>query len=117
MKLMKYSSNIFKVLSDKNRLRILKMLQSKSLCGCEISSILNLAASTVSQHLAMLKDSGFIIEYKDSKWTNYSINRSPDDKRVIAILTSLDFWIGDLEQVDADKDKLKTVDRFALSCR
>lgn len=111
------SPNFFKALSDKNRLRILKMLQSKSLCGCEIASILNLAASTVSQHLGILKDNGFIIEHKDSRWINYSINHNPDDKRVIAILTSLDFWIGDLEKVDEDKNKLKTVDRFSISCR
>jgi len=110
-------TNIFKTLSDKNRLRILKMLQSKPLCGCEISSILNLAASTVSQHVGLLKDSGFIIEYKDGRWTNYSINHNSDDKRVIAILTSLDFWIGDLEQVDSDKDKLKTIDRFSIADR
>lgn len=108
------STNIFKTLSDKNRLRILKMLQSKTLCGCEIASILNLAASTVSQHLGILKENGFIIEHKDSRWTNYAINHNPDDKRVVAILTSLDFWIGDLEQVDTDKRKLKTVDRFSL---
>ncbi|HMU44527.1 MAG TPA: metalloregulator ArsR/SmtB family transcription factor [Ignavibacteriaceae bacterium] len=111
---MQDATNIFKTLSDKNRLRILKMLQSKPLCGCEIVSILNLSASTVSQHLTILKENGFIIEQKDSKWTNYSVNHNPADKRVLAILTSLDFWIGDLEKVDEDKKKLKTVDRFTL---
>jgi DNA-binding transcriptional ArsR family regulator len=39
--------NIFKALSDKSRLRIIKMLQKKPLCVCEITEILKLAASKV----------------------------------------------------------------------
>ena len=31
---------IFKALSDKNRLRILKMLEVKPLCVCEITAVL-----------------------------------------------------------------------------
>ncbi|MBK7381163.1 MAG: winged helix-turn-helix transcriptional regulator [Ignavibacteriales bacterium] len=114
---MKESSNIFKVLSDKNRLRIIKMLQSRPLCGCEIMSILNLAASTVSQHLNLLKKTGFIIEKKEGRWTNYYINRSANDERVIAILTSLDFWIGDLDKIDEDRINLKSVNRHLIKCK
>ncbi len=39
----KESINIFKALSDKNRLRILKMLKIKPLCVCEITDVLQLA--------------------------------------------------------------------------
>jgi ArsR family transcriptional regulator len=47
---------IFKALSDSSRLRIIRMLQEKSLCVCEIREVLQLANSTVSQHLSILKD-------------------------------------------------------------
>lgn len=114
---MKESLNIFKVLSDNNRLRIIKMLQSRPLCGCEIMSILNLAASTVSQHLSVLKSSGFIIEQKKGRWTNYYINSSANDARVIAILTSLDFWIGNLDKVESDRIHIKSVDRYLITCK
>ena len=60
--MLKEKAKIFKALSDPNRLRILKMLQTKDLCVCEITSVLNLATSTVSKHLSILRDSGFIIE-------------------------------------------------------
>ena len=109
--MLKENTKIFKALSDSNRLRILKMLQTKSLCVCEITEILNLATSTVSKHLSILKETGFIIEEKDGKWVNYKINPTPSDKRIISILNTLDFWIADEEIIIADKLKAKTIDR------
>jgi ArsR family transcriptional regulator len=112
--IMKESNNIFKVLSDQNRLRILKMLQIKPLCVCEITDVLQLAASTVSQHLSLLKKEEFILEDRDGKWVNYLINQSPGDQRISAILSQLDFWIGDNELIESDKQKVKVVNRFKL---
>ena len=95
-------TKIFKSLSDSNRLRILKMLQTKSLCVCEITDILKLATSTVSKHLSILKAVGFIIEEKDGKWVNYSINPRPSDPRISSILSTLDFWISDENAIITD---------------
>lgn len=114
---MNNSINIFKVLSDKNRLRILKMLQYRPLCVCELQSILKLAPSTISQHLSLLKNFGFISERRDGRWNQYSINRSPKDDRITAILTSLDFWIADLNEVDYDRTKIKSVNRYLLKSK
>lgn len=96
------STQLFKALSDKNRLRILKALQSKVLCVCEIRELLQLANSTVSQHLKILKEAGFIVEEKDGKWINYLINPRPKDPRVNSILGSLDFWINDSQLIMKD---------------
>ncbi len=111
---MEESTNIFKALSDKNRLRILKMLQTKPLCVCEITEVLQLAASTVSQHLSLLKKEGFIFEEREGKWVNYVLNHKPSDERISTILTSLDFWIGDNSVIELDKTKVKVVDRFKV---
>ena len=111
---MNESTNIFKALSDKNRLRILKMLQIKPLCVCEITEILQLAASTVSQHLSILKKEGFILEDRDGKWVNYLINQRPEDQRISAVLSSLDFWIGDNLAIETDKQKVKASDRYKI---
>lgn len=108
------SLTFFKALSDPNRLRILKMLQVRPLCVCEITDVLDLAASTVSQHLSILKKEGFILEERDGKWINYFINLRPSDKRISAILGSLEFWLGDTTFVDADKEKVKNVDRMKV---
>ena len=109
-------TKIFKALSDQNRLRILKALQTKVLCVCEIRELLQLANSTVSQHLKILKEAGFIVEHKDGKWVNYKINLHPSDERVIAILTSLDFWISDEEAIIKDKKKIKYLNRNVICC-
>lgn len=114
---MQEKTNIFKVLSDKNRLRILKMLQYRPLCVCEITNILKLAPSTVSQHLNILKSSGFILEHREGRWSNYLVNNKADDERITTILTSLDFWIGDLDKIDEDRTKVKSVDRYLITCK
>jgi ArsR family transcriptional regulator len=111
---MEKKAKFFKVLADPNRLRILKMLQIKPLCVCEITNVLELASSTVSQHLKILKEYGFILEEKDGKWVNYTINPEPTDKRITALMASLDFWVADEKVVADDKFKIATADRFTL---
>lgn len=104
-------TKLFKSLSDSNRLRILKMLQVKPLCVCEITDVLQLATSTVSRHLSILRETGFIIEEKDGKWVNYMINSHPVDPRISSIISTLDFWIADQKIINEDKSKVIKVDR------
>ena len=110
-------TKLFKSLSDSNRLRILKMLQTKPLCVCEITDVLQLATSTVSKHLSILKETGFIIEEKDGKWVNYLINTRPSDARISSILSTLDFWISDDQLILIDKQKVQKVDRVEVCSR
>lgn len=113
---MQKSLDIFKALSDENRLRILKALQVKMLCVCEIRELLQLANSTVSQHLKILREAGFLIEEKNGRWVNYMINPRPDDQRIIAILSSLDFWISNEDIILDDKLKIIKLDRNIICC-
>lgn len=108
---MSTNTKIFKALSDPNRLRILKALQTRMLCVCEIKQLLGLANSTVSQHLKILKNAGFILEEKEGKWVNYHINSNPNDKRISSLLSTLDFWIGDEKLIISDKKTINSLDR------
>lgn len=110
-------TKIFKALSDPNRLRILKMLQVKPLYACEIRELLNLAGSTVSKHLSILKESGFIIIDKEGKWVNFKINPNPPDQRISSILSTLDFWIADNDIIISDLKKVSKVDRFKICAK
>lgn len=107
-------SKIFKALSDPNRLRIIRMLQGKLLCVCEIREVLKLANSTVSQHLSILKESGFIVESKEGKWVNYRINPHPSDPVVASIIPMLGFWLGEDPTINRDLIQITTVDRNIL---
>ena len=110
-------TDIFKALSDPNRLRILKMLQKKSLCVCEITEILQLATSTVSKHLSILRDAGLIVDEKDKKWINYRINPSPEEPAVVSALLSLHLLLESDDMVARDRERMKTVNREELCGR
>lgn len=90
------------------------MLQTKPLCVCEITNVLGLATSTVSQHLKLLKEAGFVLEEKDGKWVNYSINPQPNDPRITSLLTALDYWIADESTIISDKKKIMESDRNTI---
>jgi len=46
---------IFKALADENRIRILNLLRSGELCGCDIESVMGVKQSNASRHLNRLK--------------------------------------------------------------
>lgn len=112
--MLKEQTILFKALSDPNRVRILKILQRKELCACEITELLKLAASTVSQHLNLLKSAGFILETKNGRWVNYSINAQTQDPIAASILSLLHLWFNDDETVKSDMENICRVDRAEL---
>ncbi len=105
---------IFKALGDKNRLRIVKMLQQKDMCVCEITAVLGLATSTVSNHLSILKDAEIIGDVKDGKWVDYYLNTRTNNAFLNGLLPLLTFWLNNDAQVQADLEKLKTTQRSDL---
>lgn len=105
---------VFKALSDTNRIRILKMLEVRSLCVCEITDILKLAPSTVSKHLSILRDADFIIDDKDGKWVNYSLNNHQTNEYVRHLLPLVRTWLAKDERVLNDQIKVQFVDRNKL---
>ncbi len=111
---MKELVQVFKALSDTNRIRILKMLETRSLCVCEITELLGLAASTVSKHLSMLRDAEFIRDDKDGKWVNYHLNIEQTNEYIRHLLPLIRTWLPEDEVIMKDKEKLNTIDRNIL---
>ena len=107
-------AKVFKALSDTNRIRILKMLEIRPLCVCEIREVLNLANSTVSKHLSILRDTNFIIDEKDGKWVNYRLNTDEHNEYVEALLPLLQKWLPDHKAVVKDRQKVAQVDRIQI---
>jgi len=66
-------SNFFKALADETRLRILKLLEVREMCVCEIMVALNLTQPTASHHLRLLENAGLINGRKEGKWVFYSV--------------------------------------------
>jgi ArsR family transcriptional regulator len=99
----------FKALSDKNRLRILKLLQVRSLCVCEITDILEVSTPTISNHLSVLVDAGFLRSEKDGRWVHYHLVQNPASAEVASLLPLLQYWMNEDAQIKSDRVKLKSV--------
>jgi ArsR family transcriptional regulator, arsenate/arsenite/antimonite-responsive transcriptional repressor len=65
---MKQFVKIAKALADRNRIRVLLALQEGELCICQITELLDLAASTTSRHVAILKNAGLVEDRKSGRW-------------------------------------------------
>lgn len=111
---MRQHLKIFKALGDRNRLRIVKMLEVKAMCVCEITAVLNLAPSTVSKHLSLLHDAGLIEDQKDGKWVNYSLPQKGWIPWVSEMLKLLRRSLEDDPEILEDRKKAKTINRIEL---
>jgi ArsR family transcriptional regulator len=65
--------SITKALSDENRVRVLMALNVGELCVCQIIELLNLAPSTVSKHMSILKQARLVEGEKSGKWVYYRL--------------------------------------------
>jgi ArsR family transcriptional regulator len=74
IRIMKDFIRVMKALSDPNRVKMVKMLQARPFCVCEIKEALNIAQSTASKHLKILEDAGLVTSVKDGLWANYSLD-------------------------------------------
>lgn len=66
---------VFSALSNPARIDILKHIACHQRCGCkDITNILPLAQSTVSQHLKVLIEAGLIISEQEHPRSRYRVN-------------------------------------------
>lgn len=104
-----------KAAGDPTRTRILKLLEERDLCVCQVQAVLGLAPSTVSKHLAILKGAGLVEDRRDGRWIHYGIapaSHNPYAKAVLAMLRGpLD---GD-PIVVADRKRLREVRSVPLN--
>ena len=96
---MKSFLKVMKALSDSNRVKIVKMLQHKTMCVCELQAALKIAQPTVSKHLKLLEDAGIVTFVKDGLWVNYHLSDGSTSPYVASILGNLRHWLEDEPQV------------------
>jgi len=104
----------FKALSDPNRIRILEMLKIRPLCVCEITHVLQLATSTVSKHLSILRKAGFIINEKEGKWANYRLLKPKSTQDIHQITSMMSKCLSDDSVIREDAVKVESVNRYEV---
>ncbi|MBW2093351.1 MAG: winged helix-turn-helix transcriptional regulator [Deltaproteobacteria bacterium] len=105
-----------KALSDPNRVKILKMLQHKSMCVCELQVALGVAQPTVSKHLKILEEAGFVTYEKDGLWVNYHLTDGSSSPYVASLLGNLRHWLEEEPEVARLKKELPMINREDI-CR
>ena len=70
---MRQLMSVLKALADENRVRALMALRPGELCVCQITEMLGLAPSTVSKHMAILRQAGLVDSRKQERWMFYRL--------------------------------------------
>lgn len=84
------AAQILKLLGDKTRLAMMKVLQESECCVCEFVALFQMSQPAVSQHLRKLKDLDVVREKRKGQWIFYSINpESPFHELISTILDQL----------------------------
>jgi ArsR family transcriptional regulator len=108
---MKEFIKIMKALSDPNRVKIVKMLQRRTLCVCEIQNALGISQPNASNHLKILEEAGLVESRKDGLWVNYSPADGKASPYAASLLGNLRHWLDDDPRIAELVKKVPSLDR------
>jgi ArsR family transcriptional regulator, arsenate/arsenite/antimonite-responsive transcriptional repressor len=111
---MKEMVRVFKAVADPNRVRILKMLQRKRMCVCELSAVLGITQPSVSRHLSMLRDAGLVRDERNCQWIDYELCEEKINKYAPVLMNHIRTWINEDPRISKDAAMLKTLNREKL---
>ena len=106
--------NVFKILSDETRLRIIILLAQQELCVCELSGVLDVSQPKISKSLSKLRDVNLVIDERKEKFVFYKLKTENVVLTNIAknILDNLD----DYPQLIFDKSRLVDKEKYLNQC-
>ncbi|MDH6603004.1 ArsR family transcriptional regulator [Bacilli bacterium PM5-9] len=107
-------TNVFKILSDENRLRMIVLLYQEELCVCELSGILNIPQPRISQNLSKLRDLNLVDDERKEKFVFYSLKK--ENKILTDILKNIMENLEAYPQLVVDKDRLKEKETYLNQC-
>jgi ArsR family transcriptional regulator, arsenate/arsenite/antimonite-responsive transcriptional repressor len=100
---------VMKALSDTSRLKIIKMLQHKPMCVCEIQKALNVPQPTTSRQLKILEDAGLTVSQKRGLWVNYNLADGSGSPYAAMLLGGLRHWFEDDPEIVRMVKKLPAI--------
>lgn len=107
---------ILKAVADRNRMRILKMLENRTMCVCELAAVLEIKQPSVSKHLSILKEAGLIQDERNGQWIDYSLCREVINQYAPDLQEMICSWLNDDPIVKHDHKKTLSLCRETL-CR
>jgi ArsR family transcriptional regulator len=114
---MKDFIKVMKALSDPNRVKLIKMLQHKVMCVCEIQAALGIAQPTVSKHLKVLENAGLVSFEKHGLWVNYHLTDGTSSPYAATILGNMKHWLEHEPEIGKLRERLPMISREDLCKR
>jgi ArsR family transcriptional regulator len=106
---MKSIAILFKSLEYETRLRIMSLLlDAGELCVCDLITVLQLPQSTVSRHLAILKNAGWLKDRRAGIWIHYSIAQDLSSAQQI-VINALRNILEQDQTAGVDRERLATL--------
>ena len=90
---MKSALRTLRALGDPNRMRIMKMLQRREMCVCELAEALGISQPSVSRHMRILAEADLVLSHREGVWIHYLWNPSPSDPYAATLLQALTHWL------------------------
>jgi ArsR family transcriptional regulator len=112
--------NITKALAEENRIRILMALEVEELCVCQITELLELAPSTVSKHMSVLRQARLVESRKDGRWMFYRLADESAPAEVNEAIVWIKKSLAPNKRIHEDVKRLKEIlkiDRDILCSR
>lgn len=114
---MKWLMRVLKACADPNRMRILKMLQEKEMCVCELAEALEVTQPSVSRHLKILDEADLALHRRDGLWMYYRLNPDPPNPYARALLADIQDWLEEDPEIQALLKKASNLDRNVVCQR
>ncbi|MFP3666176.1 metalloregulator ArsR/SmtB family transcription factor [Priestia sp. SIMBA_032] len=99
------AAHILKLLGDKTRLSMVKLIESNECCVCEFVDIYQASQPSISQHLRKLRDAELVKERRKGQRVFYSLNKESQ---------YYEFVLGILESVPSQDERLKELEKQGL---
>ncbi|WP_029324429.1 ArsR/SmtB family transcription factor [Priestia megaterium] len=96
---------ILKLLGDKTRLSMMKLLQNNECCVCELVEIYKASQPAISQHLRKLRDIELVKERRKGHWIFYSLNKGN---------SYYQFVLDILDSLPSEDERLKELEKQGL---
>jgi ArsR family transcriptional regulator len=114
---MKDFIKVMKAFSDPNRVKILKMLQHKSMCVCEMQAALGISQPAVSKHLKILEDADLVSFKKIGLWVNYRLGDGGSSPYAASLMGNLRHWLEDDPEIGSLIERLPSIRREEICKR
>jgi ArsR family transcriptional regulator, arsenate/arsenite/antimonite-responsive transcriptional repressor len=102
---------LLQAVADVNRLRMLKCLQVRSACVCEIVQATGIPQPRVSRHLGILRNAGLVRTSRDGQWVQCACVGDEASPQVKALLDFVVSWVEDSAEVALDRQRLNKATR------